>query len=188
MSNLFTKAEPFQPGKALEDVVIHPVFKLRFMCFEHFEQDSNLLGDAFGCDCFIAKPIEIENKSWLGIFNKNGLKNEDWFSWNAEVLAPFDSEIEEVFINKETNQPGLPKGGKASYIVFARKDGVRILYAHPKDISVKVGDFVKSGQVIGKVGSDGWSRNPHIHVGAWKDKQPLQIRFNLQMDCKLDHS
>jgi len=34
------------------------------------------------------------------------------------------------------------------------------------------------GQVIAQVGNNGRSHHPHIHVGAYKDTEPLQIRFD----------
>ena len=48
------------------------------------------------------------------------------------------------------------------------------------DLSVKEGDTVKAGDIVAKVGNNGFSRNPHIHVGAWKGNTPLQIRFDLK--------
>ncbi|RCW42433.1 M23 family metallopeptidase [Paenibacillus prosopidis] len=48
------------------------------------------------------------------------------------------------------------------------------------DLSVKEGDNVKAGDIVAKVGNNGYSRHPHIHVGAWKGNIPLQIRFDLK--------
>lgn len=41
--------------------------------------------------------------------------------------------------------------------------GVSTLYAHGSEIISKVGDVVKRGDVIMKVGSTGWSTGPHLH-------------------------
>ncbi|WP_147302681.1 M23 family metallopeptidase [Thalassotalea euphylliae] len=38
--------------------------------------------------------------------------------------------------------------------------------------------LAQAGESIAKVGNNGYSCNPHIHVGAWKDNLPLQIRFD----------
>jgi LysM repeat protein len=48
-------------------------------------------------------------------------------------------------------------------IVINHGGGVKTLYAHASALHVKRGDQVEQGQVIGAVGSTGWSTGPHIH-------------------------
>lgn len=45
--------------------------------------------------------------------------------------------------------------------------GVTSAYLHLSRITVKEGDFVKAGQVIGAVGSTGASTGPHLHWGLY---------------------
>lgn len=54
-------------------------------------------------------------------------------------------------------------------IVINHGNGVKSLYAHASKLYVKRGQQVKQGQIIGAVGSTGWSTGPHIH---------LEIRIN----------
>lgn len=70
-------------------------------------------------------------------------------------------------------------------IIFIKNDGIKICYAHVTDINVKVGDEVKAGDIVAKVSNNGTSRIPHIHIGAWYGKEPLQIRFDLKAMGKL---
>jgi murein DD-endopeptidase MepM/ murein hydrolase activator NlpD len=67
----------------------------------------------------------------------------------------------------------------ASAITFVAPDGLRVVYAHIQDVRVSVGDEVKPGDVVALIGNNGMCRNPHVHVGAWRDEQPLQVRFDL---------
>ncbi len=57
------------------------------------------------------------------------------------------------------------KGELAEGNGFNLKDNVYLFYAHLNSFSVKAGDEVKSGQVIGKSGTTGYgsSKDPHLH-------------------------
>ncbi|MDE7230816.1 MAG: peptidoglycan DD-metalloendopeptidase family protein [Oscillospiraceae bacterium] len=53
--------------------------------------------------------------------------------------------------------------GFGNYIVIDHGGGVTTLYAHCEQILVKQGQKVTKGDVIGKVGSSGWSSGYHLH-------------------------
>ncbi|MBR6358964.1 MAG: M23 family metallopeptidase, partial [Lachnospiraceae bacterium] len=54
-----------------------------------------------------------------------------------------------------------------NYIVIDHGNGVRTIYCHASKLLVKVGDEVKRGQVIMKVGSTGVSTGSHLHFGIF---------------------
>jgi hypothetical protein len=76
--------------------------------------------------------------------------------------------------------------GYGNYVVLNSGTGFSTLSAHALSVSVKEGVYVKSGDIIGKVGSTGGSSGPHLHfevradeygsLGWWdKDKNGRRI-------------
>ena len=61
-----------------------------------------------------------------------------------------------------------PYQGYGNLVEINHGDGVITRYAHNKDNSVKVGDLVQRGQVIGSLGSTGRSTGPHVHFEVYK--------------------
>ncbi len=56
------------------------------------------------------------------------------------------------------------KGGYGNTVVMVHGDGtVTTLYAHMSVIQASVGDMVDQGEVVGKIGSTGFSTGPHLH-------------------------
>jgi len=56
--------------------------------------------------------------------------------------------------------------------------GVYTFYGHMISISVKAGDFVNSGAILGHVGATGRATGPHLHWGLTVNQarvNPLQI-------------
>ena len=67
--------------------------------------------------------------------------------------------------------------GYGNYVVVAHPDGFVTLYGHLNAFSVKEGDVVHQGQILGQEGSTGLSTGPHVHFeirhnGDWVDPEP----------------
>ena len=56
-----------------------------------------------------------------------------------------------------------------NYVILSHGGGYTSLYAHMTKMNVKVGQTVKQGQVIGTVGSTGWSTGAHLHFELRKN-------------------
>lgn len=167
------------------EVTIYPLFAADFTCAEHWEGQLPYLGDALGSDCQVEGGDINGDTGFLKFYKTNGAANEDWYSWGQDVLAPFDATVFKVNVNPVVNKPGKMGSGPASMVIFKRDDGTMVMIGHLQQIKVKEGDKVKAGQAFAKVGNNGFSRVPHIHIGAWRDETPLQIRFDLRAMGKL---
>jgi murein DD-endopeptidase MepM/ murein hydrolase activator NlpD len=64
-------------------------------------------------------------------------------------------------------------GGSGNLVVLEHGHGFSTFYAHNRALAVKVGQKVKKGDVIGYVGSTGYSTGPHVHYEIWKEGKPV---------------
>ncbi len=75
---------------------------------------------------------------------------------HTPIVAPLTGKVilrESMFLNGNT-------------IVIGHGNGLVSVYCHMQDFAVQVGDWVKTGQKIGTVGSSGRSTGPHLHWGV----------------------
>lgn len=107
------------------------------------------------------------------IFDGDGKKVEQHYAFGQDVLAVADGTVVSI-------QDGLPNetpfeamiaksrsdfGG--NQVILEIASNVFALYAHlqPGSLAVKVGDAVKAGSRIAKIGNSGPSSGPHLHFG-----------------------
>jgi murein DD-endopeptidase MepM/ murein hydrolase activator NlpD len=60
-------------------------------------------------------------------------------------------------------------GGSGYLVMLEHGHGFSTFYAHNRINTVKIGDKVKRGDIIGYVGSTGSSTGPHVHYEIWMD-------------------
>lgn len=78
----------------------------------------------------------------------------------AEVLAAADGTVTQVSRSRK---------GPGNVVVIEHCDGYLTRYAHLQDMTVKRGQKVERGAVIGHVGMSGGSFAPHLHYEVWRD-------------------
>jgi murein DD-endopeptidase MepM/ murein hydrolase activator NlpD len=70
------------------------------------------------------------------------------------------------------------KGGYGNCIIVQHKNDFQTLYGHLSHIDVNEGQSVKTGDVIGKVGSTGRSTGAHLHYEVRKSGKPINpVKF-----------
>ena len=73
----------------------------------------------------------------------------------------------------EVLQAGYRPGGYGKKILVDHGYGYRTLYGHCDEVLVSVGQEVKRGEVIGRVGSTGLSKSPHLHYEVHINGRPV---------------
>ncbi|WP_414620834.1 M23 family metallopeptidase [Calothrix sp. CCY 0018] len=72
------------------------------------------------------------------------------------------------------------KGGYGKTVIINHGAGFSTLYAHASKIIVRKGERVASGQMIGRIGSTGFSTGPHLHFEVRVNNKPVNPRPYLQ--------
>ncbi len=165
-------------AQAIESVLAHPPFDTNYACSEHAAGTLKGLGDELGQDCVVKKFVTSNGRLWLREYDGTGEQNADWYSWERPILSPCDGVVTKIVVNPVTNLPGILGTPPASFIVLKRDDNVYFVLAHVQAVSIKLNERVVAGQVLAKVGNNGYSRSPHIHIGAWRDQTAMQIRWD----------
>jgi murein DD-endopeptidase MepM/ murein hydrolase activator NlpD len=78
-------------------------------------------------------------------------------------------------------------GGYGRMVEIDHGNGLATRYGHLSEIDVKVGQEVRIGQVIGKIGSTGRSTGPHLHYETRINSEPVNPQKFLRAGLRLGH-
>ena len=84
------------------------------------------------------------------------------FHAGLDLLAPLGADVAAAAAGRVT-YAGWLAGGWGKLVVVSHGDGVRTMYAHLSSVTVRVGEEVTGGTVLGAVGATGDATGPHLH-------------------------
>lgn len=120
-----------------------------------------------------------DGRAW----KNDSTENANWYGYNEPLLAVGAGKVVAIKDGIIENVPFSPKmaveitletvGG--NHVILDLGDGNYAFYAHliPGSLTVKVGDKVSAGQVIGRLGNSGNSTAPHLHFHMGDQPSPL---------------
>ncbi|HEY7001010.1 MAG TPA: M23 family metallopeptidase [Candidatus Udaeobacter sp.] len=145
--------------------------------------------------------LDIAKIGETGLSHKgDGTRFDDYYAYGADVLAAADGRVIGAANDQPEDPSAMQRPNETQEAYFARlqkEQGERLakgltaitgnyamidhgrneysLYAHlrPGSVRVHVGDQVKTGDVIGKLGSSGNSTEPHLHFHVCDKPDPL---------------
>ena len=148
----------------------------RFPAVIGFDHDPDVHANAATC-------LDYVGRSWPNCYDEHtgsDFSLQGGFAAmddGADVLAAADGEVIDVvdgnydrcFQNGDFGEidcDGWPMVSNS--VVIEHAGGVRSVYGHFKmwSIVVEIGDTVRCGDVLGQVGSSGFSAGPHLHFGV----------------------
>ncbi|HYL69809.1 MAG TPA: M23 family metallopeptidase, partial [Candidatus Dormibacteraeota bacterium] len=118
---------------------------------------SGVVSQAFGPTSFSLEPPLTYN----GFFYPH-------FHTGLDIAAPLNTLVGaagpgQVILAGSSRDANGHLVGYGNYVVIRHANGILTLYGHLNRLLVTTGQIVGQGQVIGLLGSTGWSTGPHVH-------------------------
>lgn len=111
-----------------------------------------------------APPIKFTSKVRISSYygpRKAPAPGASTFHRGVDIAAPIGTPVHAVAAGTVIKARG--NGSAGNEIKIKHNNGVETRYLHMHKTAVRVGDKVRSGQVIGTVGNSGNSTGPHLH-------------------------
>lgn len=104
-------------------------------------------------------------------FRRHPLFRRHHFHTGVDISAPRGTPVPAAHAGKVLFAGWY--GGYGKLVILDHGDGVSTLYGHLSRISVRTGQSVSRRQVIGHVGSTGYSTGPHLHYEIRRNGRPV---------------
>ena len=131
----------------------------------------------------------VERSQWFGIdFMKTGGTSnravakgdgkslDDYYSWGQSVLSPVDGVVRKIHDSEPDNPIGTRDKNNAfgNYVVIEAgpKEFVYLAHFQKSSVTVKEGEKIKAGRLLGKCGNSGNTDWPHIHMHVQSQFKP----------------
>ncbi len=109
-------------------------------------------------------------------FSGQGAENHPGLDFKAQTGDPIHATADgEVVFAGVMN-------GYGNVVKIAHKSGYETLFAHMSAINTTLGQKVKAGDIIGKVGNTGRSTGPHLHYEVRLNNEPLDPEVFLTLN------
>uniref|UniRef100_A0A7C2JYL5 M23ase beta-sheet core domain-containing protein n=1 Tax=Schlesneria paludicola TaxID=360056 RepID=A0A7C2JYL5_9PLAN len=99
----------------------------------------------------------------------DGTTLDDYYCYGLPVVAPADGVVVRVF-DGDPDMPvgvlggGTDPGGNHLVLKVAEDEFLFLCHLQPGSIAVQVGDSVRTGDVLAKIGNSGNTSEPHLHI------------------------
>ncbi|MDT3984152.1 M23 family metallopeptidase, partial [Staphylococcus ureilyticus] len=111
---------------------------------------------------------------------------ESYYSYNQSVIAPANGVVIDIVDGIADALPGENnmKHPEGNYIIIKHTDKEFSMIAHlkPNSFEVSVGEQIRRGQLIARVGNSGNTMEPHVHFQIMNQSNP---QFAKTYKCKL---
>lgn len=116
-------------------------------------------------------------------------RNDAYRIWQRPLKSPCDGLVVHVVNDMADNAAfgSCRPYGVGNHVVLRKGNDVYVVLGHLSRGSATsvVGQEVRAGEEIGRVGNSGWTERPHLHMqamrsvnGDWWHGQPLPMRFD----------
>ncbi len=132
----------------------------------------------------VAVPSSIS--SFFG-FRIHPIANVHRMHTGTDIAAPTGTPVLAAFSGEVVESTSL--GGYGLTVILSHNDGTsETLYAHLSELLVEVGEEVKQGDPIGRIGSTGFSTGPHLHfeVKQMTDMGWVYLDADRQLEIALE--
>ena len=116
-------------------------------------------------------------------FQPDAKANGNFAGYGADVIAVADGVVSSLVTDLPDNEGNNPRAGRSvtldtitgNSLILDLGQGRFALYAHlqPGSLKVRLGDKVKAGQVLARLGNSGNSDAPHLHFQVMDANSPL---------------